>query len=142
MDVLDAAMPLFIAMSPSIDSLLQSEGDALAARWQRLQKQLGARFGEDELKLETILFLIGIQSMGRGYEPDLEKETKQDFIMEGTYCAFETLDLYERIGADEEGRWIWERTTTPLPKLGVEDQEKLLRLAVLRYFDAALAPDV
>ena len=129
-------------MPPSIDSLLQTDSDALAARWQRLQGQLGPRFGEDELKLEAILFLIGIQSTGRGYEPELEKETKQDLIMEGTYCAFETLDLYERIGADEEGRWIWERTPTPLPKLDVEDQEKLLRLAVLRYFDTALASDV
>ena len=129
-------------MPPSIDYLLQTDDAVLAAQWQQLQAWLGPRFGGEELKLEAILFLVGIQSTGRGYEPKLEKETKQDLIMEGTYCAFETLDLYQRIGADEEGRWIWERTPTPLPKLSVEGQEKLLRLGVLRYFDAMLAPDV
>ena len=128
-------------MPDPVDVLLQTGDAELAVRWQRLQAWLGERFGRGEPDLEAILFLIGIQSTGRGYEPRLEKETKQDLIMEGTYCAFEAVDLYRRIGAEADGRWIWERTDVPLPKRSVEDQEKLLRLAVLRYFDDVLEPD-
>ena len=129
-------------MPEPVDALLQTDDAVLASRWHRLQAWFGERFGREKPNLEAMLFLVGIQSTGRGYEPRLEKEAKQDLIMEGTYCAFETIDLYQRIGADAEGHWIWERTDVPLPKLSVEDQEKLLRLAVLRYFDDVIEPDV
>lgn len=119
-----------------IDRLLQTDDAALDARWQRLQAWLQERFGR-ETGIEATLFLIGIQSRGRGYEPKLQKEVKQDLIMEGTYCAFEKLGLYERIGIDEEGRWIWERVVPHIPKLSIEEQEKLLRLGILAYFDEA-----
>lgn len=113
---------------------LQVDDGELEARWKELQDWLAERF-EREPGIEGILFLIGIQSAGRGYEPKLGKERKQDLIMEGTYCAFETLGLYRRIGADADGAWIWERTGPHLPKLPVEEQEKLLRIAILRYFE-------
>lgn len=117
-----------------IQRYLQADDAALEARWERLQSWLQARFGR-ETGIEAILFLIGIQSRGRGYEPKLQKETKQDLIMEGTFCAFEKLGLYERVGMDEEGRWLWERAVPHIPKLPVEQQEKLLRLGILAYFD-------
>ena len=116
-----------------VSRLLQSDAEALDARWTRLTTWLGERFGR-ETTIEAILFLIGVQSRGRGYEPALQKEVKQDLIMEGTYCVFEKLDLYERIGVDEGGRWIWERRVSHLPHLPIEDQEKLLRLGILAYF--------
>lgn len=128
-------------MPDSIDVLLQTDDDELERRWSRLQAWIQARFGSTP-NLEAVLFLIGVQSIGRGYEPELAKEAKQDLVMEGTHCAFETLGLYRPVGADAEGRWIWERTEAPLPKLSVEAQEKLLRIAVLRYFDGVLASDV
>ncbi len=55
--------------------------------------------------------------------------------MEGTHCAFETLGLYRRVGRDSKGQNVWERTDIPLPKLPLPDQEKLLRVAILAYFD-------
>ena len=129
-------------MPNAIDALLQTDEAALTSRWERLRAWLGERFGRAEPDLEAILFLIGVQSVGRGFEPKLEKETKQDLIMEGTYCAFETLGLYACVGADADGLGVWERTDVRLPTLSVEGQETLLRLAVLRYFDGATEPDV
>ncbi len=120
-------------MGDPIAVLLQADDEALAARWQRLTAWVEAHFRR-EPSIEAILFLIGIQARARGYEPKLAKDRKQDLIMEGTYCVFETLDLYRRVGMDAEGFWIWERTR-PLPDLSVEDQEKMLRLAILRYFE-------
>lgn len=106
----------------------------LEARWERLQSWLKARFGRDT-GIEAVLFLVGVQSRGHGYEPKLRKEVKQDLIMEGTYSVFEKLGFYERVGMDEHGNWIWERVVPEIPKLPIDDQEKLLRIAILAYFD-------
>ncbi len=115
---------------------LQAEDAELETRWQALAAWIEKRFSHDT-SVEAILFLIGIQSRARGYEPELDKDRKQDLIMEGTYCAFETLGMYERVGLETDGLWIWERSYR-LPDLSVEEQEKLLRIAILRYFDETL----
>lgn len=121
-------------MADLIEQHLQADDSELEKRWAHVEVWVGEKFGRD-VSIEAILFLIGIQSIGRGYQPELEKEAKQDTIMEGTYCAFETLGLYERIGLDEGGNWIWERSVESFPKLPVEQQEKLLKLGIVRYFD-------
>ncbi|MFQ5572223.1 MAG: hypothetical protein ACE5G0_21315 [Rhodothermales bacterium] len=107
------------------------------AQWGRLQTWVKERFGK-EPGIEEILFLIGVQSLGRGFEPHLDKETKQALIMEGTYCAFATLGIYERVGMEDNGHWIWDRRIAPPPDLSVDEQEKLLRAAILRYFETIL----
>lgn len=120
--------------SRSIDDLLATPDAEVAARWKALQRRLVDRFGR-EPNVEAVLFLLGIQARGRGYEPKLDRQIKQDLIMEGTYAAFEALGLYERVGMEADGAWIWERTH-PLPEMDVGRQEKLLKLAILAYFDA------
>ena len=126
-------------MDEQIERHLQSDDEELAERWQGVEEWVQSRFGKDG-GIEAILFLIGIQSRGAGYEPDMEKERKQDTIMEGTYCAFEKLGFYERVGMDENGFWIWERSIDSIPKLEIEDQEKLLKLGIVRYFDDVIGP--
>lgn len=121
-------------MDDRIERHLQSDDDTLAERWEGVLDWVRTRFGQ-EGGIEAVLFLIGIQSRGIGYEPDMEKERKQDTIMEGTYCAFEKLGFYERVGMDENGFWIWERSIDSIPKMEIEDQEKLLKLGIVRYFD-------
>lgn len=127
-------------MDDPLQPYLTLDDDLLEACWSRLQQVLRSRFGR-ETGIEAVLFLIGVQSHGRGYEPKLAREVKQDFIMEGTYCAFEKLGFYERVGMDEAGSWIWERRVASLPKLTVEEQEKLLRVAILAYFDDLFPED-
>ncbi len=117
----------------TLEAFLEADDAALEARWQRLTAWVQARF-DREATLEAVLFLIGIQARGRGFEPELEREAKQDVIMEGTFFAFETLGFYARVGMESNGFWIWEKLVQ-LPELAVEAQEKLLRLAVLRFFD-------
>lgn len=120
--------------------LREARQDDLSPRWERLQAWLKQRFDRAEtISIEHILFLVGVQARGRGYEPDLEKEVKQDLIMEGTCEVFERIGLYERIGMEHDGRWIWQRTAEPPDDLSVDDQEALLQYAILAYFDDALA---
>lgn len=113
--------------SLSVDDTLHFE------RWSSLVADIESRFGRVP-DIDAILFLIGVQSVGRGYEPDLPKERKQSLIMEGSYLAFETLGVYRRMGLEKNGFWIWEKTTD-LPVLSVEQQEKLLQIGILNYFD-------
>ena len=117
-----------------IASILALDDAELNARWGTLQSRLKERFGE-ETGIETTLFLIGIQSSGNGFQPRLSKKAKEKVIMEGTHCAFETLGLYKRVGNHSNGHGIWEKTGPSIPKLGLPEQEKLLRVAILKYFD-------
>ena len=123
-------------MNPLL-AYLDADDSLLEAQWRRLQTWVAKRFGKAP-GIEEILFLVGIQSQGRGFEPDLDKEAKQSLVMEGTYCVFETLGVYERIGMEKDGHWIWERRLAHPPNLSVDQQEKLLRTAILRYFEDIL----
>lgn len=122
-------------METGLEHILGFDDEELAHQWHLLQESLNAQFGKQP-DIEAILFLVGIQSRGRGYEPKLNKQIKQDLIMEGTHCVFETLGLYKRVGIDSNGLSLWERTSPLLPKLSLPDQEKLLRVAILSYFEA------
>jgi len=113
----------------------------LDARWARLQAWLAARFGKDAVSIEGVLFLVGVQSEGGGYAPRLEKDAKERIILEASFVVFEALGLYRRAGMDAEGAWLWERTED-LPELPADAQERLLRTAILRYFEPYTgAPD-
>ncbi len=125
---------------PDLKALLASYGPDDDRRWNGLIKWLETTYGR-EITLEAILFLIGIQTRGRGFEPELERDRKQDVIMEGTFSAFASLGVYEQVGMEDNGAWIWERVADPVPELPVEEQEKLIKLAVLRYFDDELGQD-
>lgn len=122
-------------MASSVDKYFSLDPEQLESEWQRLLTWLEEHFGR-QAGIESILFLIGIQSRGRGFEPKLSKKRKQTLIMEGTHCVFETLGFYKRVGKDSNGQIVWKRTEIPLPKLSLPDQEKLLRVAILSYFDA------
>jgi hypothetical protein len=119
-------------MEHSIEDILAVPDDEHDASWNDFVAGLEKRFGRLP-DVDAVLFLMGVQSVGRGFEPNLPKERKQSLIMEGSYLAFETLGIYRRMGIERNGFWIWERTRE-LPKLSVDDQEKLLQIGILNYF--------
>ncbi len=116
-----------------LEYLLAYPEEKLSDQWNRIDDWLQSRFGRDN-SVESVLFLIGLHSRGVGFSPKLEKEEKQDLIMEGSFLALETLGHYQRVGMDSDGKWIWERRVK-LPELSVEQQEKLLRIGITRYFE-------
>jgi len=59
--------------------------------------------------------------------------------MDGTYYVFETLGLYDRVGMEADGRWIWERTSQYPNNLSADEQETLLKTAILKYFTPYLS---
>jgi len=117
----------------TVSQQLAIDDETLENRWKALSAEIEARFGRTP-DVDAYLFLIGVQSVGRGYEPDLPKERKQSLIMEGSYLAMETFGIYSRVGMERNGFLIWEKEID-LPQLSVEEQEKLLRIGILNYFE-------
>lgn len=127
-------------MPDRVQTILGTSDENLDRAWETLQGQLRNRLGAPSVGVEGILFLIGVQARGIGYQPNLRKEKKQDLIMDGTHAALETLGIYGRV-LDAEGGEHWERRIA-LPELSVEEQEKLLRVGILRYFETHADLDV
>ncbi len=122
-------------MNPGDDPvgrLLAIDDAELDRAWADLASWWQARFARD-LSVESALFLVGIQSRGRGFTDRLRKEEKQDLIMEGTWVVFSAVGIANL----DELRGTWERAA-PMPVMSVSAQEKLLRSALVRYFTGAL----
>ena len=126
--------------TPLTDALLAIPDAELSRKWERVQAWMAERFGFDtSVGVEGLLFLAGVQESGSGYNPGMEKEHKQATIMDGTYAVLAHAGLYERAGVETDGRPIWARLETP-PSLSIDDQEKLLRAALVGYFEDVLPP--
>lgn len=104
----------------------------LEERWQTLEKELQERFGKLP-NMEAILFLIGIQELGK-IRRKFSKEQKQDLMHVAVCTLLSRSGYYELEGRDEEG-WPHFREAKPLPKMGLEDQEQLLKEHIIRYFE-------
>jgi hypothetical protein len=103
------------------------------AEWERVEDWARNRYGRDP-SVESLLFLIGIQSREGDFSPRLKKEMKQDLIMEGTCAVFETIGLYRKNGT------TWEKAGA-VPILSEPDQERLLKIAIARYLEPTLGKD-
>lgn len=85
--------------------------------------------------LNTVLFLIGIQELGR-WKKNFTKEEKQD-LMHIAVCSLLSHDGYfEFVGRDEDG-WPHFRQVVEMPKQSTHDQERLLKINAVRYFKDA-----
>lgn len=122
-----------MAPAPSIESLVQDPG--LDETWKRTCAWAAERFGR-EPSVESLLFLIGIDSRDGEFEPRLKKEMKQDLIMEGTHAVLAGIGVYEKIDAPPG----WARIRI-VPVLSEDDQERLLRAAIARYLAPLLQTD-
>ena len=87
--------------------------------------------------LNGILFLIGIQELGR-WKDNFTKEEKQD-LMHIAVCELLASDGYfEFQGRDADG-WPHYKELRPVSVGGVENQERLLKIKVVQYFKAIQA---
>ena len=84
--------------------------------------------------LNTVLFLIGIQELGR-WKKEFSKEEKQD-LMHIAVCTLLSQDgFFEFAGRDQDG-WPHFRQTAELPSQNTLEQERFLKVNAVRYFRA------
>ena len=120
---------------------MQHVKDDLQVRWLKLRIKLKERFGIKP-DMDGILFLIGIQELGSGKQ-DFSKEEKQDLMHIGICKVLSLSGYYELEGLDQEG-WPHWRVLKKLPHFDLLEQERLLKMHVIEYFEKEFgwkAPD-
>ncbi|HEY4649928.1 MAG TPA: hypothetical protein VIG72_00870 [Pontibacter sp.] len=108
------------------------ESDNLDHRWTQLRALLMKQFGKKP-DLNAILFLIGIQELGKGIT-EFSKEEKQDLMHIATCKVFSLSGYYELEKVDEEG-WPHYKALKPIPFANLKEQEKMLKWHILEYFN-------
>lgn len=102
-------------------------------RWQAMMNTLQESIGKKPKDLNGVLFLIGVQELGGGTRR-FSKEEKQD-LMHIAICKVLSLSgYYELDGLDKEG-WPHWKLVKKLPHFDLLEQEKLLKMHVLEYFE-------
>jgi hypothetical protein len=100
--------------------------------WNALVDKLKGIVGK-EATLDGFLFLIGVQELGKGFLT-FSKEEKQDLMHIGTCKVLSLSGYYELEGVDLEG-WPHWKLIKNIPSLTLEEQEKMLKMHVLEYFE-------
>ena len=110
-----------------------SSMESFEDRWKNVETTLEERFGKIP-DMEGILFLIGVNELGRMPERrKFTKEQKQD-LMHIAVCKLLSLEgYYEYVGIDEEG-WPHYQELEAVPVAGLEGQEMLLKECIIKYF--------
>jgi hypothetical protein len=99
--------------------------------WIAVLKKVQERFGKKP-DLQALLFLIGLQELGQVLEK-VTKEQKQDLMHIAVCRLLSDQKLYRFIGRDDDG-WPHYEATAELPRLSVDEQERMLKRQVIKYF--------
>ncbi|MEO9803661.1 MAG: hypothetical protein ABJF04_10460 [Reichenbachiella sp.] len=104
----------------------------LDRKWVKLRERLHKVLGKKPADLNGVLFLIGVQELGRGHD-NFSKEEKQDLIHLGICKCLSLAGFYELDGVDADG-WPHWNLKKKLPHFDSLEQEKLLKMQVIEYF--------
>lgn len=107
--------------------------DNFEQRWQATEQMLVERFGKLP-DMEGILFLIGVNELGRMPRRKFSKEQKQDLIHIAVCTLLSQLGYYEFDGRDNDG-WPHFIEVKPVSVKGLGEQERMLKECVVRYFE-------
>jgi hypothetical protein len=107
----------------------------LKEKWDFLVEKLTNDFSEgDELNLDGILYLIGVQELGQGHRA-FKKDEKMNLMHIAICKLLEPYGYYEFDFYDDEA-WPHYKTLTDLPNLKAGEQTVLMKEAVVSYFEA------
>jgi hypothetical protein len=105
----------------------------LDRQWHALLTDLENRIGKKPKDLNAVLFLIGVQELGRGQQV-FSKEEKQDLMHIGICKVLSFAGYYVLEHLDKDG-WPHWKLIKKLPHFDLLEQEKLLKMHVMEYFE-------
>lgn len=108
----------------------------LERKWQALLGTIGEAMGRKPNDVNAVLFLIGVQELGKGPQT-FTKEQKQDLMHIAICKVLSLAGFYELEGLDEEG-WPHWKLVKKLPRFDLLEQEKLLKMHIIEYFNSEL----
>ncbi|AUC16255.1 hypothetical protein BTO06_14275 [Tenacibaculum sp. SZ-18] len=107
----------------------------LKEKWDFLVASLSQQFAEgDELNLDSIIYLIGVQELGQG-QRRFKKDEKVNLMHIAICKLLEPYGYYEFDYFDDDG-WPHYKTLTELPNLKPGEQTVLMKEAIVQYFES------
>ncbi|OIN57174.1 hypothetical protein [Arsenicibacter rosenii] len=116
-----------------MDTSEELTAKALDANWENLIGQLEKFIGKRPADLNSVLFLIGMQELGRGPKR-FTKEQKQDLLHIATCSVLSLRGYYRFDGFDLDG-WPQYSLQKPVPRHDLSEQEVFLKEHVILYFE-------
>lgn len=108
--------------------------EELKEKWEALVQGISDRFGDgEELDLDAIIFLVGVQELGMGSRR-FKKDEKVNLMHIAICRLLEPYGYYEYEGRDPDG-WPHYTLVEELPSLKPGEQSVLMKEALVRYFE-------
>jgi hypothetical protein len=105
----------------------------LKERWDLLVEKLSIQFADgDNLELDAIIYLVGIQELGQ-YNKTYKKDEKLNLMHIAICRLLEPYGYYEFDFFDEDG-WPHYSIKEELPALKAGEQSVLMKEAIVGYF--------
>jgi len=103
--------------------------------WLKVRHFIKERLQKEELPdLNIILFLVGIQELGKPVSQKFTKEEKRDLMHIGSCRLLSEEGYFEYKGQDQDG-WPHYENIKPFTLKGVKEQEVLLKRLIINYFN-------
>ena len=115
---------------------MDEEDISLEDQWEQLLGTLEKVIGKRPADLNGVLFLIGVQELGKG-ALNFTKEQKQDLMHIGVCEVMSLSGYYKATGRDKDG-WPHYDLDGKLPFTSLPGQEQLLKMHVIEYFKRVL----
>lgn len=121
------------SIKPYFLKTMDIELENLSQEWDILLDKLERMMEKRPSDLNSVLFLIGVQELGKGHR-FFTKEEKQDLMHIAICKVLSFSGIYELEGTDQDG-WPHWKLVQPLPFVNLLEQEKLLKAHVIEYFE-------
>ncbi len=109
--------------------------EELKKEWDELVLSASKRFADgEEMDLDGILFLIGVQELGMSLRK-FKKDEKLNLMHIAICTVLEPYGYYKFMGRDQDG-WPHFEVIEKLPALKPGEQSVLMKEAVVKYFKA------
>ena len=111
-----------------------SKKENLKDKWDIVVNKLSSQFANgDTLDVDAIIYLIGVQELGKGSQ-NFKKDEKINLMHIAICKLLEPYNYYEFEYLDNEG-WPHYKTIKKLPNLKPGEQSVLIKEAIVNYFD-------
>ena len=102
-------------------------------KWTELQKRISKDFDTDIPDLKVMLFLIGVQELGKGPRK-FSKRQKEELMHIANCRLFSELGFYELEGLDQDG-WPHWKLVKAIPAYTLLEQEMVIKSLIVTYFE-------
>src|SRR3569832_1143045 len=99
------------------------------SKWAALQQRIAADFDTDLPDVKVMLFLIGVQELGKGPRK-FSKRQKEELMHIATCKLFSMMGFYELEGLDQDGWPHWKRVGV-IPNFTLLEQEMVLKSLII-----------